>query len=559
MVVAAVQSIAGLDHETRQIILESLKDFAKRELQDETLRKIDAGSEFPEAVVRQLVGPEMGLHLLFIPEEQGGMGAGAADICRVCEFLAGVDLGIATSVLATALGIDPIHVGGSEEQKNRWLSQIAEEGNLVAYAVTEPGAGSNVASLKTRADRIERDGQTVGYRLNGTKVFITNGGVADVYTILAKTPDGPSFFVVERGTKGLNPGREEDKHGIRASNTSEIILEDVEVPTDQLLGLEEGQGLVHASKVFGYTRLMVAAFGLGAGADAMKRAVEYARDRVQFATPLIAKQGYTHKLLIPNIINMQAARAYIQEVANRLDRGEQDLAVEASAAKLFATESGCKAADDAVQAHGGYGYIREFHVEKIRRDVRITTIYEGTSEIQQEIVGRGRWRDVLIGKGKLYTDMAEEMIRLHQQRNDLGADRVAQAATAFLELVRRARKARLGRQQHIVFLLADAAVAVETTAALVRKAMTVKKQADSVASYWPDAMATMARIQAGTAANQVAVSTALILESTGTANLAEEQGLLAPAALFGSMQGVVADMDRLATLIATEDLVSDPL
>jgi alkylation response protein AidB-like acyl-CoA dehydrogenase len=564
---------SGLDRETLELVLGTLGDFGRRQLPDTVQQKLDAEDVFPEDLVRQMLGPEMGLHLLFLPEGCGGMSAGAKDICEVAEALAALDLGVATSVLATALGIDPIRVGGTDEQKQYWLSRIAEEGMLVAYGVTEPGAGSNVAALKTRAEPVTDPDRGDGYRLNGTKCFITNGSTADLYTILAKTPGGPSFFAVERGTEGLSPGRREEKHGIRASDTAEVILEDVFVPRANLLGSAEGEGLAQAAKVFGYTRLMVAAFGVGAGVAAMSRAVEYARHRIQFETPLIAKQGLTHKLILPHVARLQAARAYIQEVARRLDAGdgeEEDFKVEGSIAKLFATEAGCRAAEAALQVHGGYGYIREYHVEKILRDVRITTIYEGTSEIQQEIAGRGRWRVLLVGRGKLYAELAEQMKALDERVPDVGASAVAAAAEALTELVPLARKARLGRQQHVIFQLAEAVASLETAAALVRKAAAWAgrskgpggpAQDDGADGNWPRLIAAMARVQASDAACVTANCAYRILAGTATLDPAEAQGLtgaLHPGKLMACLHGRVKDMDLMAGALAAYDLLADP-
>lgn len=561
--------LEGLDAESRALVLRSLAEVGKRELSDETLRALDREERFPEALVRSLFGEDLGLHLLFLPEEVGGLGAGARDICAVSEAMAALDLGVATSVLATALGTDPIRVGGTPEQRRRWLTAIAEGGLLVAYGVTEPGAGSNVAAIKTRAEplRDSEDGPVRGYRLNGRKCFITNGSTADLYTVLARAPGGPSFFVVPRATPGLEPGRKEEKHGIRASDTAEVILEDVEVPADQLLGGEEGLGMAQAAKVFGYTRLMVAAFGLGAGVDAMRRAIAYARERVQFETALVAKQGLTHKLILPHVAALQAARAYIQEVALRLDAGVEDLDVDASIAKLFACEAGNHAADAAVQVHGGYGFIAEYHVEKIRRDVRITTIYEGTSEIQQEVAGRGRWRQLLVGGGTLYKDVAREMRALHVSGAKVGADNVARAAEALDALVRMARKARLGRQQHAIFQLADAMAEVETAAALCRKAARWHRAggddgaAGEDGAGWAARIATLSRVQSAVAAEAVGRVACRVLSGTGTvaaAQLATQDGPLHPSLLMGAWDGRVEDMDRLAAWLASEDLLADP-
>ena len=554
----------GLDAETRGMVLASLREFGKRQLPDELQRTLDGEDRFPEALVRQLFGADIGLHLLFLPEEVGGLGAGVMDICTVSEALAALDLGVATSVLATALGTDPIRVGGTPAQRSHWLSRIAEEGLLVAYGVTEPGAGSNVAALRTRAEPMVEAGRVTGYRLQGTKCFITNGSVADLYTILAKAPGGPSFFVVERGTPGLCPGRKEEKHGIRASDTAEVLLEDVVVPSTHLLGGVEGQGLAQAAKVFGYTRLMVAAFGLGAGVDAQRRAVAYARERIQFDTPLVAKQGLTHKLLLPHIARLQAARAYIQEVARRLDGGEEDLQVEGSIAKLFATEVGCQAADAALQVHGGYGYVREYHVEKIRRDVRITTIYEGTSEINQEVAGRGRWRQLMIGRGKIYTELAEQMASLAGVMQHVGASNIERAARALVALVGHARKARLGRQQHVIFELAGAVTALETAAALVRKAArwqsTTSDKPATAPEEWPAILAALARLQAAEAASHVALTTYRVLAGTDTLSAAAStvlDGDLHPGGLLAGWHGTAQDMDHLAVHLITDDLLAE--
>jgi alkylation response protein AidB-like acyl-CoA dehydrogenase len=560
----APESLAGLDAESRALVLESLGAFGRRELTDEVLRAWDAESHFPEDRVRELFGPDLGIHLLFLPESVGGLGAGARDICAVSEAMAALDLGVATSVLATALGTDPICVGGTPPQQERWLSRIAEQGLLVAYGVTEPGAGSNVAALRTRAEPVIEQGRVTAYRLNGRKCFITNGSVADLYTVLARTPEGPSFFVVERGTAGLCPGRKEDKHGIRASDTAELVLEDVQVPVDHLLGAEPGQGLAQAAKVFGYTRLMVAAFGLGAGVDAQRRAVAHARERVQFDQPLVAKQGLTHKLIVPHVAALQAARAYIQEVACRLDAGETELEVEGSVAKLFACEAGNRAADAALQVHGGYGFTREYPVEKIRRDVRITTIYEGTSEIQQEVVGRGRWRQLLVGKGKLYLELAEEMRAMDTTSDALGAADVLRAAEAMVELIRRARRARLGRQQTVIFQLADAVAVLETAAALVRKAARFQQTAQRPANIdpaWPPLLAALSRVQAARAAEQVGLIAYRILASTDTlaaAATAAEPGPLHPGTLLAAWDGRMTDLDLLASQLPERDLLEDP-
>ncbi|HRC56313.1 MAG TPA: acyl-CoA dehydrogenase family protein, partial [Kofleriaceae bacterium] len=249
----------AIDLETLDAALSALADFAKRYLPDATLRELDHKDQFPEELVRRMCSDELGVQLFFVPEQYGGLGAGSYGVYRICEQLAGVDVGIATGVLATFLGSEPISVGGTEQQRKQWLGRIAEQGVLMAYGATEPQAGSDLGALRTVATRIEQDGKVTGYRISGSKQWISNGGVADLYTILANTPSGPTWFVVDRGTPGLSAGKPEDKHGIRASNTAALTLEDVYVDADRVVGLVEGQGLVQAQAVFGYTRLMVAA------------------------------------------------------------------------------------------------------------------------------------------------------------------------------------------------------------------------------------------------------------------------------------------------------------
>ena len=211
----------------------------------------------------------LGVQLVFIPEVYGGMDGGAFDSYRICEVMARHDIGLATAVFATFLGSDPILVGATDEQRQRWLRAIAEDGVVFAYGATEPDAGSDLGAMKTTAARIEEDGVVTGYRINGRKQWISNGSIADMITVLAMAPDGPSWFVVPKDTTGFAAAKPEDKHGIRLSNTAALFLDDVEVPADHLIGGVEGKGLVQAQQVFGYTRIMVAAFGLGGGWEAL--------------------------------------------------------------------------------------------------------------------------------------------------------------------------------------------------------------------------------------------------------------------------------------------------
>ncbi|MBI2212946.1 MAG: acyl-CoA dehydrogenase family protein, partial [Acidobacteria bacterium] len=452
-----------LDTADLEMILGTLREFADREMPFEKRLAWDRNDECPAEVVRAMMSSDVGLHLLFIPAEYDGLGGGAYDVYRLsCEF-AKIDLGVATSMLAVALGTDPIRVGCTHEQKERWMKRIANEGLIVAYGVTEPEAGSNVENLRTTAERIcDASGRVTHYKLNGVKQFISNGAIADLYTILAKTENGPTFFVVERTTPGFSCGKQEEKHGIRLSNTSQVILEDVVIPAENIVGTEEGAGIKQSNEVFGFTRLMVAAFGLGGGLAALERAITYSKQRKQFGTFLYEKQGYTHKLIVPHSVRLAAAQAYIEYVASLLDSSETDRQIEGSVAKLFATEAGNAAAEDAIQALGGYGYCAEYEVEKIKRDTKILTIYEGTSEIQQNIIGVFRIRENVRGKGGFYDGLADKVAGLEQVNGPL----VAKAARFLSECTLAAFHGKLMRQQHAVFELALAMAGVETAVAL---------------------------------------------------------------------------------------------
>ena len=460
-----------LNAEMLNVALKSLDEFAARELPDSLLIELDERDEFPEELVRRMSsGDELGIQLLFVPYEYGGMGGGAFDVYRVCERMAAIDVGLATSELATFLGSDPIRVGGTEDQKREYMSRIAKEGILFAYGATEPEAGSDLGALKTTAEPVSENGNVTGYRISGAKQWISNGGVADLYTILALAPGGPSWFVVESGAQGFTHGKHEDKHGIRLSNTAALFLDEVYIDADRLVGGVEGQGLVQAQQVFGYTRLMVAAFGLGAGWAALDRAIPYSRKRVQAGGPLSEKEGYTHKLIIPHAVALEASRAAIEETAERLDAGEGALNVEGAVAKYLATEAGDAAADAAIQAHGGYGYTHDYMVEKIKRDVRITRIYEGTSEIMEITIARGRWQEHLKSGGDYYHARARELEALHAEHPSVGADIAALAHHAIAELLERCRVERLTRHQHILMRLGALIAQGEGAAALARRA-----------------------------------------------------------------------------------------
>ncbi len=541
---------------TLKLSLKSLRDFAKKRLPDETLIELDARDECPLEIVRHMCSPDkLGIQLLFIPEEFGGMGGGAFDVYCICEEMARIDLGVATAVLATFLGSDPITVGATPEQKKLWLTRIAEEGVLFAYGATEPEAGSDLGALRTTADRVLQDDRVVGYKINGSKQWISNGGVADVYTVLANTPVGPSWFIVEKGAKGFSHDEPEDKHGIRLSNTAALAFNDVYVDADRLIGGVEGQGLNQAQAVFGYTRLMVAAFGLGAGWAALDRAIPYSTKRIQAGAPLSEKQGYTHKLIVPHVARLEAARSYIEETAERIDAGEGSLNTEGAIAKYMATEAGNLAADASIQALGGYGYTHEYMVEKISRDVRITTIYEGTSEIMEMTISRDRWQFHLKTRGQHYHEQAKKFEELHARHPNAGADTTALALHAVAEVMEKARVARLTRYQHILLRLGEWIAYAECAGSLCRRAVRLAEgKLSEKASRRFDAtsLAALSRIFARDAALKVGEEGLRWVVGAGGVTDAElpafETSLGLPA-IHRAQAGLIADMDYTADVL----------
>jgi acyl-CoA dehydrogenase len=551
----SVAPVSGLDRETLDFTLEAIREFAARHLPDERLLELDHLDECPVDTVRLMCGEELGIQLVFVPEEYGGMGASAFDVYRVCEVMAGIDLGVATSVLATFLGTDPITVGATEEQKARWLGEVAEDGALYAYGATEPEAGSDLGSLRTKATPI-MDGEVVtGYRITGRKQWISNGGVADGYTILANAPGGPTWFVVKRGAEGFTQAKPEDKHGIRLSNTAALVLEDVEVGADALVGEVEGQGLWQAQQVFGYTRLNVATFGLGAGWAALDRAITYSTTRIQAGGPLSEKQGYTHKLIVPHAVRLEASRAYIEETAERIDAGEGSLNTEGAIAKYLATESANAAADASIQAMGGYGYTREYLVEKIKRDVRITTIYEGTSEIMEMTIGRDRWQQHLKTQGAHYRDAALTLERVHASAPTVGADVAALGLHALGGLLEWARVGRLTRNQHILFRLGELIAYAEPAASFARRAAraaagTLSDKAER--GFDAEGLATLSRVFAREAAERVSTEGMRLVVGAGGADLAHLPQLaqaLRVSEIQAAQAGLIPDMDAAVAAV----------
>ncbi len=539
----------GLSRQDLEMILQSFREYSERRLTPAVLLDLDARNECPESTIRGMCGPELGIQLVFLPEEFGGMGGGAYDIYRTCEALARLDVGVATGVLATLLGSDPLRFG-TAEQKKLWLGKVAE-GAIMAYGATEPQAGSDLAALRTVAVPVKEDGTLAGYRLTGSKQWISNGGFADVYTILANAPAGLSWFIVEKDLPGFTHGKHEDKHGIRLSNTAALSLDNVYVPADRLVGGVEGQGLQQAQAVFGYTRLMVAAFGLGAGWAALDNAIRYSRTRIQAGAPLSEKQGYTHKLIVPHAVRLEAGRACIEETAERLDTDAESLQTEGAIAKYLATEAGNAACEAAIQALGGYGYTREYEVEKRKRDVRITTIYEGTSEIMEMTIGRDRWQQHLKTRGEHYHDKARELEALQAKRPTVGAGAAALALHALATLLERCRVARLTRHQHVLLRVGELVARTEGAATLARRAAraaehSLDERAD--ARFTPEALAAVSRVYSREAALDVATGGLrwVLGGDAQSADAAAFTSAIGLPAIHAAQSGLLADMDLVA-------------
>jgi alkylation response protein AidB-like acyl-CoA dehydrogenase len=362
-----------LKGQARQIAEEHM--LPKRAYYDET-------EEFPWDMVK--IFAQAGLFRCFIAKEYGGSGGGVTEMALVTEELSRVCGGIALSFAGTGLGTYPIILFGSDQQKAKYLPDIAKGNKLAAFALTEPNAGSDAAGVTTSA-RLDGD----HYILNGTKQWITNGGEAEVYTVVAVTDKtrgarGASTFIVEKGFPGFSFGKKEKKMGIRASATRELVFEDCRVPKENLLA-REGMGFIVAMKTFDKTRPGVAAQAVGIAQGALDEAASYAKTRHQFGKPISSFQAIQHKLA-DMATQVEAARALVYNVAMAIDKGILKGSKESAMAKLFASDVAVNVAYEAVQIFGGYGYLRNYPVEKMMRDARITQIYEGTNQIQRNVI-----------------------------------------------------------------------------------------------------------------------------------------------------------------------------
>jgi len=365
-----------------------IRDLARKVAQEKMLparAELDEKEEFPWEIVK--ISAEAGLMGVSMPEEYEGFGGGILEYCLVAEELSRVCLGIATSIVASGLGAMPILLFGSHEQKKKYLPDIAKGKKLAAFGLTEADAGSDAGAIRTTATR-----KAEGYVLNGTKQWITNGGEAETYSVIAMTdrtkgPRGASALIVEKGTPGFNFGKKEKKMGIRSSATRELVFQDCFVPKENLIG-KEGMGFIVTMRTFDRTRPGVGAQGVGLAQGALDEAVRYAREREQFEKKIISFQAVQH-ILADMATLVEAARALVYSVARYIDQSEnpKEISKVSGMAKVFASDVAMKVATDAVQILGGYGYMRDYPVEKMMRDAKILQIYEGTNQIQRNVIG----------------------------------------------------------------------------------------------------------------------------------------------------------------------------
>jgi alkylation response protein AidB-like acyl-CoA dehydrogenase len=352
--------------------------------------ELDEHSRFPWDIMKSLAQAD--LLGLYIPEEYGGLGKKSLELCIAVEELSKACVGVSTSYAANALGTYPILLHGTEAQKRKYLPDIAVGKRLVAFGLTEANAGSDAGGVQTTA---KLEGSE--YVLNGTKQWITNGGEAEVYTVIAitdksKGPRGASAFIVEKGTPGFTFGKKENKMGIRASSTTELIFNNCRIPKENLIA-KEGMGFIVAMKTLDSSRTGVGAQGVGVAQGAIDEAIKFAKQRVQFGQPITSFQAVQHMLADMQTMT-EAARSLIYSVARFVDSGAKDVSRASAMAKLFATDVAMKVTTDAVQVMGGSGYMKEYPVEKMMRDAKILQIYEGTNQIQRNVIALDMIKEV---------------------------------------------------------------------------------------------------------------------------------------------------------------------
>jgi butyryl-CoA dehydrogenase len=364
-----------------------IKKLARRIAEERVLpvrARLDEASEFPHDLMREFA--KAGFNGVYIPVEYGGSGGGVLDMCLIVEEISRVCGGVGVCYAANGLAAYPIILGATEEQKKRYLPKVASGEWIGAFAITEPNAGSDASAIATTA---VRDGNS--WVINGNKHFITNGEVAHFYTVIASTDKskggrGLSAFLIEKDTPGFTFGKHENKLGIRASATVELIFQDCRVPADNLLG-KEGMGFVTAMRTFDRTRPGVGAQAVGIAQGALEAATDYAQKRVQFGAPLSALEGIQF-MLADMATRVEAARALVYAAARHADSGAKNMPGFSAMAKLFASDTAMAVTIDAIQVFGGYGYMKDYPVEKMMRDAKITQIYEGTNQVQRLVIAR---------------------------------------------------------------------------------------------------------------------------------------------------------------------------
>jgi alkylation response protein AidB-like acyl-CoA dehydrogenase len=369
--------------EEQELLRRSVREFAETEIQPH-VREWDQEQHFPIELIPKLA--TLGLMGIQFPEAYGGAGMSAVDYCICIEELARVDPGVALSVAAhNGLCASHIAIFGTEQQKQQYLVPLARGDKIGAWALTESTSGSDAAGMRTTARRVG-----ACWELSGSKAFTTHGRVGDIVVAMAVSDraaasKGISAFVIEKGTPGMTPGKKEDKLGMRASETSEVLFENCRIPADQLLG-EEGQGFVNSMQVLDAGRIGIAALAVGLAQGAHEAALNYSKERKAFGTTISSFQAIQWKLA-DNATRIEAARLLTYRAAY-LKEGGVRTTLESAMAKLYASEIAVKAADDCVQIHGGYGFVKDYPAEKFFRDVKLTTIGEGTSEIQRLVIAR---------------------------------------------------------------------------------------------------------------------------------------------------------------------------
>lgn len=366
--------------EETQELIAAVKDFCDHEVREQS-KDYDRSGEWPKEIYDKAM--EMQLHMMEVPEVYGGLGLDKVSVAAILEEMAKADAGFALTFSVSGIGLKSVLMAGTETQKKKFCNTITS-GKFTAFALTEPQAGSDASAGKATA---KKDGHS--YVLNGRKTFITNGGVAGIYVVTAMTDKskgikGMSAFIVEGGTPGLSVGKHEDKMGIRGSNTCDVVFDECRIPEENLLG-NEGDGFKIAMKTLDISRTFIGAMAVGIAQRAMEEAIAYAKERIQFGKPIIKNQAIVFKLADMEI-QIETARQMVAHACTRMNLG-LPYGKESAIAKCYGGDIAVKVASEAIQIFGGYGYSREYPVEKLLRDAKIYQIFEGTNEIQRVVIG----------------------------------------------------------------------------------------------------------------------------------------------------------------------------